>query len=187
MLLAWYTIICAIWPLEGTHLPEAKFRKKKNYIYSTKFFHNFHLSESSFTCPGLRASGLARGMEVCLQTCISMKLLEVSVMPSRLPYFCKCGDWAMNLTIWHLQQLWINCIFLGKWNQFYLSRASGKRVSTRNGSVPLLISFIFNFKFMLCTCIFVVGLIFVDFRFYSFRIEICNIHVYIISKCQLFP
>jgi superfamily II DNA/RNA helicase len=28
------------------------------FIYSSKFFHNFHLSESSFTCPGLRASGL---------------------------------------------------------------------------------------------------------------------------------
>jgi hypothetical protein len=28
-------------------------------IYSNKFFHNFHLSESSFTCPGLRASELA--------------------------------------------------------------------------------------------------------------------------------
>ena len=26
-------------------------------IYSNKFFHNFHLSESSFTCPRLRASG----------------------------------------------------------------------------------------------------------------------------------
>jgi hypothetical protein len=26
------------------------------FIYSKKFFHKFHLSESSFTCPGLRAS-----------------------------------------------------------------------------------------------------------------------------------
>ena len=46
----------------------------------------------------------------------------------------------------------------------------------------LLISFIFNFKFMFCTCIIVVDLIFVDFRYYSFRIEICNIT----SKC-VFP
>ena len=29
-------------------------------IYSNKFFHNFHLSESRFTCPGFRASGLVR-------------------------------------------------------------------------------------------------------------------------------
>ena len=39
----------------------------------------------------------------------------------------------------------------------------------------LLISFIFNFKFMFCTCIIVVDLIFVDFRFYSFHIEISKI------------
>ena len=29
-------------------------------IYSNKFFHYFHFSESSFTCPGLRASGLVQ-------------------------------------------------------------------------------------------------------------------------------
>jgi len=40
----------------------------------------------------------------------------------------------------------------------------------------LLISFIFNFKLMFCTCIIVVNLIFVNFRFYSFRIEICKIY-----------
>ena len=39
--------------------PKAKFRKIFS-IYSNKFFHNFHLSKSSFTCPGLRASGLVR-------------------------------------------------------------------------------------------------------------------------------
>jgi hypothetical protein len=33
---------------------------EENYIYSNnKFFHNFYLSESCFTCPGIRASGLA--------------------------------------------------------------------------------------------------------------------------------
>ena len=42
-----------------TYLPESQI-KKKNSIYSDKFFHNFHLSESSFTCPWLRESGLAR-------------------------------------------------------------------------------------------------------------------------------
>jgi len=29
------------------------------------------------------------------------------------PYFLQMW-WVMNLTIWHLQQLWIDCIFLGK-------------------------------------------------------------------------
>jgi hypothetical protein len=33
-------------------------------IYSNKFFHIFHLSESSFTCPGLRASGLTRRLQL---------------------------------------------------------------------------------------------------------------------------
>jgi len=40
--------------------PKAKFRKI--FYLSNKFFHNFHLSESSFTCPLLRASRLARRM-----------------------------------------------------------------------------------------------------------------------------
>jgi hypothetical protein len=34
-------------------------KQKKKFIYSNKFFHNFHLSECSFTCPRLWASGLA--------------------------------------------------------------------------------------------------------------------------------
>jgi len=48
----------------------------------------------------------------------------------------------------------------------------------------LLISFIFNFKFMFCICIIVADLIFVDFRFYSFRLEICKTYVCILP---LFP
>jgi len=32
-------------------------------MYSNKFFHNFHLSESSFTCPRLCASGLVRRLQ----------------------------------------------------------------------------------------------------------------------------
>jgi hypothetical protein len=42
------------------HLFAQKSNLEKISIYSNKFFHNFHLSESSFICPGLRASGLAR-------------------------------------------------------------------------------------------------------------------------------
>jgi hypothetical protein len=41
-----------------TYLPESKIQKKFS-IYSNKFFYYFHLSESSFTCSRLRASGLA--------------------------------------------------------------------------------------------------------------------------------
>ena len=40
------------------HLLVRKPNLEKFSIYSNKFFHKFQLSESSFTCPGLRASGL---------------------------------------------------------------------------------------------------------------------------------
>jgi hypothetical protein len=42
------------------HLLAWKQNLEKFSIYSNKFFHYFHLSESSFTSPGLQASGLAR-------------------------------------------------------------------------------------------------------------------------------
>ena len=38
-----------------TYLPENQ-NFEQISIYSNKFFHNFHLSESSFTCPRLRAN-----------------------------------------------------------------------------------------------------------------------------------
>ena len=41
-------------------------------IYSNKFFHNFHLFESSFTCPGLRASGLAWRLHMSEMTFLSL-------------------------------------------------------------------------------------------------------------------
>ena len=48
------------------HLLARKPNLEKNYIYSNNFFHNFHLSESSFPCPGLRASELARRLRIKL-------------------------------------------------------------------------------------------------------------------------
>jgi hypothetical protein len=47
--------------LNFVHLfaPKPNLEEEQN-IYSNRFFNNFHLSESSFTCPGLRASGLER-------------------------------------------------------------------------------------------------------------------------------
>ena len=42
-----------------TYLPESQ-NLEKISIYSNKFSHNFHLSESRFTCSGLWKSGLAR-------------------------------------------------------------------------------------------------------------------------------
>ena len=56
----WYTCIYqSLLNFFSPTCPKAKYRKK-NSIYSNKFFRNFHLSESSFTCPGLRASELVR-------------------------------------------------------------------------------------------------------------------------------
>ena len=46
--------------LNFVHLLDRKPNLEKNYIYSSIFFHNFPLSESSFTCTGLWASGLAK-------------------------------------------------------------------------------------------------------------------------------
>ena len=42
------------------HLHAWKPNIEKLSIYSNKFFHSFHLSKSSFTCPGLWASGLVQ-------------------------------------------------------------------------------------------------------------------------------
>ena len=45
--------------LNFCHLLAQKRNLEKNSICSNKFFHIFHLSESSFTCLRLQASGLA--------------------------------------------------------------------------------------------------------------------------------
>ena len=45
--------------LHFCHLLAQKPNVEQFSIYSNKFVHNFHLSESSCTCPGSRASGLA--------------------------------------------------------------------------------------------------------------------------------
>jgi len=49
------------------HLLAQKPNLEKHSIYSNKFFHNFHLSKSSFTCPGLRIGGLARRLKLLTQ------------------------------------------------------------------------------------------------------------------------
>ena len=46
------------------HLLAQKPNLEKISIYSNKFFHNFHLSESSFTSPELQASGLAQRLKI---------------------------------------------------------------------------------------------------------------------------
>jgi hypothetical protein len=47
---------------------------EKNSVYSNKFFHNFHLFESSFTCPRLPASGFS------MKTAFTAKLSKQSIL-----------------------------------------------------------------------------------------------------------
>ena len=50
---------CSLY-LNFVHLPAPKPNLEGKKNYSNKFFHNFHLSKSSFTCRGFRSCGLAR-------------------------------------------------------------------------------------------------------------------------------
>jgi hypothetical protein len=47
------------------HLLAQNQNLENNYIYSNKFFHNFHLSESSFTRPGLQGKWVNVKTVVC--------------------------------------------------------------------------------------------------------------------------
>jgi hypothetical protein len=49
--------VIAVFALFFFHILARKPNIEKHYIYSNKFFQNFDLSESSFTCHRLRASG----------------------------------------------------------------------------------------------------------------------------------
>jgi len=51
--------------VHSLHLLAQKPNLEKLSIYSNKFFHNFHLSESSFTCPGLLAIGVSVKTVIC--------------------------------------------------------------------------------------------------------------------------
>ena len=74
-----YSSLC----LNFFHLLARKPNLEKISIYSSKFFHNFHLFESSFTCPGLRASGLVRrlctqkDLDTHIQKCFNIYIQNV--------------------------------------------------------------------------------------------------------------
>ena len=53
-------LFCISFCLNFFPLLSQKPNLEKFSINSNKFFHNFQMSEASFTCPGLRASGLAQ-------------------------------------------------------------------------------------------------------------------------------
>ena len=68
-----------------TYLPESPNLEKKN-IYSNKFFHNFRLSESSFTCPKLRASGLVQRLFLTTFTGYIIKIVIKQINDSK--FYC---------------------------------------------------------------------------------------------------
>ena len=62
------------------HLLARQPNLEKNYIYSNKFFHNFYLSDSKLTCPGLQASWLVRRLH---------QLLNPGLLDSQGKAICK--------------------------------------------------------------------------------------------------
>ena len=87
------------------------------YIYSNKFFHNFHFSESSFTCPVLRASGLARRLSVYSRLIVTSvnsipmyhhrttsDLFTTTFSPYLLRFFTVNYTLRLNLTILRLNK-----------------------------------------------------------------------------------
>lgn len=60
-----------------TFLPESQIKKTIS-IYSNKYFRNFHLSKSSFTCPRLWASEDGWGLVVFGTDCLLMKWIRQS-------------------------------------------------------------------------------------------------------------
>ena len=51
--------------LDFFHLLARMPNLEKRSIYSSKFFHNFHLSESRFICPVIQTSALAPRLQKC--------------------------------------------------------------------------------------------------------------------------
>ena len=81
-----FIVSYSLW-LNFFHLLAQKPNLEKISIYSNKFFHNFHLSKSSFTCPGLglQVGGLARRLKLlrqCYHISISQMLLTCSTILS---------------------------------------------------------------------------------------------------------
>jgi hypothetical protein len=77
--ISWY--LCSLC-LNFFHLLAERQIWKKKKIYSNKFFHDFHLAESSFTCPRLRISGLAWRLSVIVNMymyCLNLSTFYQSI------------------------------------------------------------------------------------------------------------
>ena len=78
--------------------PKAKFRKFSIYNYANKFFHNFHLSESSFTCSGLRSSGLAQRLLYTSFYAIKFNSIIITDRQNSLEYYLKPLSQSITIT-----------------------------------------------------------------------------------------
>jgi hypothetical protein len=88
-------ILRPVFALICFHLLAQKPNLEKFSIYSNQFFHNFHLAESSFTCPKLRASWLARTQQDSL-----------SGMFIVLSFTYSSSDWHKNKHF--VMNFWVN-------------------------------------------------------------------------------
>ena len=82
-------------------------------IYSNKFFHNFHLSESSFTCPGLHTSGLAWRLREEWYRLRQVSRLISGVIISlylRTVQQCRLNAWACWAVAWGPMLIYVCCV-----------------------------------------------------------------------------
>ena len=102
--------------LFSTYLAESQILKI--FLYSNKFFHNnFDLSESSFTCPGLRASGLAWRLFIIPSYCLldvvtkaCLTVYEYTMLFVLTNYFEGNNDLLKNVNVpHHEKKKRINC------------------------------------------------------------------------------
>jgi hypothetical protein len=98
-------VIC----LNVFHILARKPNLEKMSIYSNKFFHNFHLSKSSFTCPGLRASGLVWKLVMYMWSKISIHVyfreLEYQILMLKDAFFTSfslIAEGGFQLSTFHI-------------------------------------------------------------------------------------
>ena len=82
-------------------------------IYSNKFFHNFHLSESSFTCPWLHTSGLTwRLLEEWYRLRQVSSLISGVIISLylRTVQQCRLNAWACWAVAWGPMLIYVCCV-----------------------------------------------------------------------------
>jgi len=118
--------------------------EKKNSIYSNKFFHNFHLSESSFTCPGLWTSGLARRLPSTGWVGFDNWPYCRTKLRKQLPgvlFIHLVWTWISSnkFIVCHYKCLCVMSIW--SWNSYYFTIYSGARTACHTGAPEITSGF----------------------------------------------